>query len=87
MSFSLNFLLTLFFLDSFLMSFLSLEGELCVLDFGMMSEMPKDALLAVIQHIVHVTNRPSAFKDMLLKGMENHGKQWKRGGFQLFLAV
>ncbi|CAK9039198.1 unnamed protein product, partial [Durusdinium trenchii] len=36
------------------------QGELCVLDFGMMSEMPKEARLAVIQHIVHVVNRDYA---------------------------
>lgn len=33
------------------------SGDLCVLDFGMMSEMPKDARLSVIQHIVHLVNR------------------------------
>lgn len=32
-------------------------GELCVLDFGMMSEMPKEARLSIIQHIVHLVNR------------------------------
>lgn len=37
--------------------FVTAKGELCVLDFGMMSEMPKEARLAVIQHIVHVVNR------------------------------
>lgn len=40
--------------------FVTAKGELCVLDFGMMSEMPKDARLAVIQHIVHVVNRDYA---------------------------
>lgn len=40
--------------------FVTSKGELCVLDFGMMSEMPKDARLAVIQHIVHVVNRDYA---------------------------
>ncbi|CAJ1425876.1 unnamed protein product [Effrenium voratum] len=37
--------------------FVTPQGELCVLDFGLMSEMPKDARLAVIQHIVHLVNR------------------------------
>eukprot|EP00435_Cladocopium_sp_Y103_P037763 s697_g10.t1 len=40
--------------------FVTAKGELCVLDFGMMSEMPKEARLAVIQHIVHVVNRDYA---------------------------
>lgn len=40
--------------------FVTGKGELCVLDFGMMSEMPKEARLAVIQHIVHVVNRDYA---------------------------
>eukprot|EP00929_Paragymnodinium_shiwhaense_P038997 TRINITY_DN20521_c0_g1_i1.p1 TRINITY_DN20521_c0_g1~~TRINITY_DN20521_c0_g1_i1.p1 ORF type:complete len:851 (+),score=194.02 TRINITY_DN20521_c0_g1_i1:171-2723(+) len=33
------------------------KGELCVLDFGLMSEMPKDARLSIIRHIVHLVNR------------------------------
>lgn len=37
--------------------FVTKQGELCILDFGMMSEMPKDARLSVIQHIVHIVNR------------------------------
>eukprot|EP00930_Biecheleria_cincta_P029489 TRINITY_DN20513_c0_g1_i1.p1 TRINITY_DN20513_c0_g1~~TRINITY_DN20513_c0_g1_i1.p1 ORF type:complete len:626 (+),score=85.94 TRINITY_DN20513_c0_g1_i1:180-2057(+) len=37
--------------------FVTKRGELCVLDFGLMSEMPKESRLALIQHIVHVVNR------------------------------
>jgi len=44
--------------------FATRKGELCVIDFGLMSELPKEARLSVIQHIVHIVNRD-------FKGMAN----------------
>jgi len=33
------------------------EGELCYLDFGMMSDAPQSARYAIINHVVHLVNR------------------------------
>ena len=33
------------------------EGNLCYLDFGMMSEAPQSARYAIIAHVVHLVNR------------------------------
>lgn len=32
-------------------------GDLCYLDFGMMSEAPQNARYAIIAHVVHLVNR------------------------------
>lgn len=32
-------------------------GDLCYLDFGMMSEAPENARYAIIAHVVHLVNR------------------------------
>mmetsp|Transcript_66005 Transcript_66005/g.157821 ORF Transcript_66005/g.157821 Transcript_66005/m.157821 type:complete len:758 (+) Transcript_66005:77-2350(+) len=47
------------------------EGELCVLDFGMMCDMTKSARLNLISHVVHFANRDYA----------NMAKDYKRLGF------
>ena len=33
------------------------SGDLCYLDFGMMSEAPENARYAIIAHVVHLVNR------------------------------
>lgn len=33
------------------------QGDLCYLDFGMMSEAPQNARYAIIAHVVHLVNR------------------------------
>ena len=52
-------------------------GDLCYLDFGMMSEAPENARYAIIAHVVHLVNRdyevcPSAgahYMDLLQHSM------------------
>jgi hypothetical protein len=35
----------------------TVSGDLCYLDFGMMSEAPENARFAIIAHVVHLVNR------------------------------
>ena len=41
------------------------SGDLCYLDFGMMSEAPENARYAIIAHVVHLVNRDYEVRHLL----------------------
>ena len=48
----------------------TVEGDLCYLDFGMMSNAPQYARYAIIAHVVHLVNRDYEVWPMILSCLE-----------------